>query len=271
MDASPSEHVFQFVVVNQKATPMAPALLGTIVSTSLGTDELKPIAQRLLNARIKLEDSRAIAYLTRAPESPFRGLVQTGMRGDRSEHLQWTVLQGLVRVFREFSGGRLYGYKNDYASLWCQRFLSQSELISDTETHEEKKELWGQPDGPWRDVFVRFFTLLRDFFGDPGDIEASNAWGNTRSNLFNKVSLTILSADYFEYLTSSKQTLNSIEDVDRTFQGWLDGVNRGYFNRDWQLTNVKKDSVKVRNKWATLWLEYRRDPSRLPKVSEYKA
>ncbi|HLO49049.1 MAG TPA: hypothetical protein VK211_11595, partial [Kamptonema sp.] len=33
MNTDPAEHVFQFVVVNQKATPIKPALLGTIVST----------------------------------------------------------------------------------------------------------------------------------------------------------------------------------------------------------------------------------------------
>ncbi|MBB5871897.1 hypothetical protein F4553_005276 [Allocatelliglobosispora scoriae] len=271
MDASPSEHVFQFVVVNQKATPMAPALLGTIVSTSLGAEELKPIAQRLRDAKIKLEDSRAIAYLTRASESPFRGLVQTGMGGDRTEYLQWTVLQGLVRIFREFTGGRLYGWKNDYASIWCQRYLSQCALVAEVDTYSEKKELWGRPDGPWRDIFIRFFTCVRDYFGDVSDMGASNAWGNTRGNLFNKVSLTILSADYFEFLVSREETLDTVEDVDRTFEAWLKGTNAGYFNRDWKLASVKKDSIKVRNKWATLWFEYRRNPNTMPAVREFGA
>ena len=96
----PSEHVFQFVVVNQKATPMSPALLGTIVSTSLSTEELEPIAARLLDAGIELEDSRAIAFLTRSPDSPYRGLVSTGVRGDRPGALPWSVLRKLVSIVR---------------------------------------------------------------------------------------------------------------------------------------------------------------------------
>lgn len=270
MNDSPSEHVFQFVVVNQKATPMPSALLGTIVATSLGADELEPVAQRLRNAGINLEDSRAIAYLTRAPESPFRGLVQTGMTGDQAGQLQWTVFQGLVRIFRQFSGGRLYGYpKNDYAAIWAKKCLSQSALVADAETLPEMMRVWGEPAGPWRDIFVRFFMEVRDFFGDPSDMGAHNAWGNTRSNLFNKISLTILAADYFEFLCGREETLSSADDVTRTVALWLKGVNPQYFARDWRLTREKKDSTKIRNKWASLWFEYRRNPTRMPLPSEY--
>src|SRR5262249_52265177 len=76
MSDNPSEHVFQFVVVNQKATPLQPALLGTIVATSLSREELHHVADRLRNAGIKLEDSQAVSYLARADESPFKGVVQ---------------------------------------------------------------------------------------------------------------------------------------------------------------------------------------------------
>jgi len=40
MNPNLEEHVFQFVVVNQKATPVGKALLGTIVATSLTESEL---------------------------------------------------------------------------------------------------------------------------------------------------------------------------------------------------------------------------------------
>ncbi|MFI5955393.1 hypothetical protein [Cryptosporangium sp. NPDC051539] len=269
MNESPSEHVFQFVVVNQKATPMPSALLGTIVATSLGVDELEPVAQRLRNAGINLDDSRAIAYLTRAPESPFYGLVQTGMTSDRNGQLQWTVFQGLVRIFREFSGGRLYGQKNDYAAIWAKKCLPSSSYVSDVQGLTEMKKIWGEPAGPWRDIFIRFFAEIRTFFGDPDDMGAHNAWGSTRSNLFNKISLTILAADYFEFLSGREETLSSAEDVTQTVGLWLKDVNPQYFARDWRLTREKKDSTKIRTKWASLWFEYRRNPTRLPSPGEY--
>ncbi len=79
MNTDPAEQVFQFVVVNQKATPIKPALLGTIVSTSLSNEELERVADRLENAGIKLEESRAVTFLARYPDSPFYNLVERGL------------------------------------------------------------------------------------------------------------------------------------------------------------------------------------------------
>ncbi|MGV9272314.1 hypothetical protein [Streptomyces griseosporeus] len=265
MDTSPSEHVFQFVVVNQKATPMGKALLGTIVSTSLSKEELEPVAQRLKAAEIKLDDSQAIAYLTRADNSPFKNCVQTGITGptgDRSTALQWPVLKGLVGIFRQLQGGKLYGEPTDWARVWSKYHLDESALVASFETHDEKMAEWARPDGPWRDIFIRFYSIIKEKFG-ADDPEASNAWGTTRSNLFNKISLTILAADYFEFLRLQKRTLNSVDDVDVTMESWLEGVNLAYFNRNWKVE--KKDTPAIRRRWASLWHTYRKNPESLPK------
>jgi hypothetical protein len=269
LDASPSEHVFQFVVVNQKATPMGKALLGTIVSTSLSREELDPVAARLRNAGIRLEDSQAVAYLTRADQSPFKGLVQTGMTGDESGHLQWNVLKGLTSIFRELHGGKLYHQTVDYAAKWKRRELLESDLVADGADPKEKFELWSAPDGPWREVFIRFFTLIRNRFADD-DPEAHNAWGRTTSNLYNKISLTILAADYFQFLVDRRFTLDSVAEVNDTFDEWLDGVSDQYFARDWRMGSLKKDQAPVQKRWATLWFEYRKDPQRLPRNDTYR-
>jgi len=249
---------------------MGRALLGTIVSTSLAKDELEAVADRLRRAGIPLDDAQAVAYLTRAEASPFVGLVQTGVSGDDSSHLQWTVLKGLTTIFRELRGGRLYGQNNDYADIWKTNHLSDSALVADGADVDEKYRLWSAPGGPWRAVFMRFYTLIRDRFGDPNDMNASNAWGNTDSNLFNKISLTILAADYFQFLRERRQTLNSVDDVDSTVGEWLEETNPSYFNRDWGLTNIKKDQTAVRNKWAATWTEYRKNPVRLPRSENYR-
>ncbi|WP_146075694.1 hypothetical protein [Streptomyces sp. Ru62] len=268
MDDSPSEHVFQFVVVNQKATPMGKALLGTIVSTSLSRSELAAVADRLRRAGIKLEDSQSVAYLTRAEDSPFRGLVQTGMTGDRPDLLQWTVLRGLVSIFRELRGGRPYNQKIDYARAWKSEYFPQCGLVGPG-TDEERFEEWSRPDGPWRDIFVRFFSRVRDHFGDPVEVDTFNGWGSTAtSNLFNKVSLTILAADFFDFLYTQSESLADMEDFERTMNDWLKGgrVSSSYFNRDWRLESVKKDQLAVKRLWAQNWQEYRKVPaSGLPK------
>lgn len=269
LDDSPSEHVFQFVVVNQKATPMTSALLGTIVSTSLSREELDPVAKRLMNAGIKLEDSQAVAYLTRSSDSPFKGLVQTGITGDDTGFLPWTVLNGLTSIFRELKGGKLYHQQNDYASIWRKRYLKDSSFVSEADDSLAKFNIWSAPDGPWRGVFVRFYSLIKENFGsdDPG---TPNYWGNTRSNLFNKISLTILAADFFQYLHERQLTLSSVDDVQEYTEEWLDDVDRQYFAREWRMGGLKKDQSAVQRKWAEVWFEYRKNPERLPRVDSYK-
>jgi hypothetical protein len=264
LDDSPSEHVFQFVVVNQKATPLKPALLGTIVATSLSRDELKVVAERLRDAGIKLEDSQAVAFLARAEASPFKGVVQTGTYGDTSDMLQWTVLRGLVQIFRELRGGRPYNQaRGDYAKAWRTDYLAQSGLVS-ADSDKDRYAEWSRPDGPWREMFIRFFSFVRDEFGDANEPETFNGWGSTKvSNLFNKISLTILAADYFEYLHTTREPLANWDDFDRSLTEWLSGekINRSYFNRDWDIESIKKDQVGVKKLWAANWSEYRKLPS----------
>ncbi len=208
----PAEHVFQFVVVNQKATPIGKALLGTIVSTSLSSEELTRVSDRLERSGIKLEESRAVAYFTRNPNSPFFHLVERGLTSENKDLLQWNVLLSLVRIFQDLKGGRLFGEKNDYADRWRRTYLPRSEIVSEWEAKgfSSAFEYWSQFDGPWRDVFAVFWSTVRDKMADPHDDSANNYWGSPRtSNIFNKVSLTILAADFFQYLCERRLGIES--------------------------------------------------------------
>lgn len=264
----PAEHVFQFVVVNQKATPINNALLGTIVSTTLATNELERVADRLKSADIELEASQAVSFATRNINSPFFGLVQTGISGEQSGKLPWTVMRSLVTIFKDLKGGKFFSDEDrtDYADLWKRRYLDESDII----TEDDKYSSWSSEDGVWRDVFINFWTCVRDKFGNVRDSSSHNYWGHTSSNLFNKISLTILAADFFKYLCESRTNLNSADAVPTLVNDWLIYVDLNYFNRDWKLTNVKKDSPGTRKQWSKLWVMYRRDPKALPSTSSYK-
>jgi hypothetical protein len=202
----PAEQVFQFVVVNQKATPIGRALLGTIVSTTLSSDEMSKVATRLKAAGIQLEESQAITYLARHPHSPFSGLVERGLAGDSKDLLQWNVFASLIGIFRDLKGGNLFGYKNDYAEVWRSRYLNGSGVVSgyDGAGFGDAFSYWRKIDGPWRDIFMAFFTRIRDKLADAQTLDAHNYWGSPRqSNLFNKISLTILAADFFQFLVET--------------------------------------------------------------------
>lgn len=270
----PAEQVFQFVVVNQKATPIGRALLGTIVSTTLSNEEMESVAARLKNAGIELEESQAITYLARYPGSPFYDLVERGLAGDKSKDLlQWGVFASLVGIFRDLKGGKPYGYGNDYALAWKDKYLSSSAIVSGhvDAGYGEALLYWRKLDGPWRDVFIAFFSKIRDVFGNTTVQDAHNFWGRPRdSNLFNKISLTILAADFFQFLIETRKAIDSPGQISDLVDDWLGEVNNAYFARDWNLSGVKKDSTGIRNQWAYLWVEYRKNPTQLPQARMYR-
>jgi hypothetical protein len=274
LSTDPAEQVFQFVIVNQKATPVGRALLGTIVSTTLSQEEIGKIADRLKSSGVPLEEAQAVTYLARFPGSPFYGLVERGLVADGGDKLQWNVLSSLATMFRELTGARLYGYRNDYAAIWRSGLLDNSAIVDHFMDlgHETPYQYWRSLDGPWRDVFIAFYSAIREKLGVSGVSDAHNAWSSPRtSNLFNKISLTILAADFFQFLHERRRSIDSSTAVSGLVGDWLEGVNPNYFARDWNLAGVKKDSTGIRNQWAFQWTEYRKNPSeKLPQARLYR-
>jgi hypothetical protein len=266
----PAEHVFQFVVVNQKATPIHKALLGTILSTTLTKNETDQVRTRLENAGIKLQQAQGVAFMSRDTNSPFFGKVETGLVGESGGRLAWSVMQSLIDIFQELKGGNLYHQsKGDYAQYWKAKQLDTSPIVAgwQTQGHKDAFDFWRRPDGPWRDVFIAFYTGIRNFFANTTDTDARNFWGDPKvSNLFNKISLTILAADFFQYLYDTKQGIGSVDDVDKLMKEWLEDVKPDYFTGEWPLEGKKKDSPGIRRRWSDNWEGYRRSPTKtLPK------
>lgn len=276
LDATPAEQVFQFVVVNQKAVPVGKALLGTIVSTTLSEDELDTVRERLNNAGIPLENSRAITKLIVNPNSPFYNKVDRGLKKDTADLLQWNVLLGLIQVIRNLKGARLYHEVGgpDYANFWREAFLPQSKIVEDYSTHgfSTPLEYWSSENGPWTDFFSSFFKEIKLRLANESSEEAHNYWGKpVTSNIFNKISLNILLADFFEYLYSKEIKISAINDIPEIVESWLAGASEDYFSKNWNLT-TKKDSTATRKKLSELWHYYRKMPSsmkRVPKSNQF--
>lgn len=274
MNNDPAEQVFQFVVVNQKATPIKPALLGTIISTSLSNQELEKVSDRLENAGINLEESRAVTFLARYSNSPFCGLVERGLNSDQKDSLKWNVLASIVKIFRDLKGGKLFHDSNDYADKWKRNYLENSEIIKEWEARgfDTAYDYWrDMENGCWQDVFIKFWTIVSNQLADKNNDEAFHYWGNPKqSNIFNKTSLTILAADFFQYLCDRRVGIDSVSQIQQHVDEWLEGVSRDYFNRSWNLAGIKKDVPGIRKQWSKLWVEYRKDPNRQPPANKYR-
>ncbi|MFM5581448.1 hypothetical protein [Aeromonas jandaei] len=270
MEDDPKEQVFQFVVINQKATPIGKSLLGTIISTSLTNDEMEDVSDRLRESGIVLEEARAITWAAKSPESPFFNLVERGIQTDKKDLLQWNVMGSLIQIFRELNGGVLFHSKVDYAKRWKEKHLDESNIV-DSSNGISSFDNWRELNGPWRTLFVVFWKKIRDEFSDVKNEERPNYWGRPRtSNLFNKISLTILAADFFKYLVTTKAKLDDESSIIKIMDLWLEDVDRKYFDRNWDLTGVKKDSTGIRANWSEIWSEYRDCPTQLPHVKKYR-
>lgn len=270
MEDEPKEQVFQFVVINQKATPIGRSLLGTIISTTLTSEEMESVNERLLASGIALDDARAITWAVRNAASPFYGLVERGTQSEQKDLLQWNVMGSLISIFRELKGGKLFHAKNDYAKRWKEKFLTKSEIVRSDEFMDAYQE-WSALDGPWQQVFIAFWNKVKQELSQDENPSRHNYWGNTRkSNIFNKISLTILASDFFKFLVTTKQVINSVDDINTLVNDWLEDVNRAYFDQDWELAGIKKDSPGIRARWAENWAEYRESPDQLPQAKSYR-
>lgn len=261
-----AEHVFQFVVVNQKATPIQSALLGSIIATTLTDDEVSRITDRLGRADINVADYQTIAFLSSSPRSPFYGLIKRGYdeKKESEKKIDWSVVDRLVKIFRYLQNGKYFHNRSvDFAKKWRKSLLDKSGIVQayQDKGFEDAYSYWKHPKGPWLDVFLAVWTQVRDQLAVTDDPSAPNIWGYPKkSNIFNDLHLSILGADFFAFLGSGRGIpIDSVEHAPELAKEWLDGAKASYFARDYGLEGkgVKKSEGAVRGLWSKNWYEYR--------------
>lgn len=77
-----AEQVFHFYVLNNKARPLRPTELRSTVSTSLTNKEIDELHARLRTSGVKAEEARWTYDMNNNTSSPFKGLIDFGLRDD---------------------------------------------------------------------------------------------------------------------------------------------------------------------------------------------
>jgi hypothetical protein len=77
-----AEQVFHFYVLNNKARPLRPTELRSTVSTSLTNKEIDELHARLRTSGVKAEEARWTYDMNNNAHSPFKGLIDFGLRDD---------------------------------------------------------------------------------------------------------------------------------------------------------------------------------------------
>lgn len=252
-----SEHVFQFVVVNQKVKPISKSLLSSIIGTSLNSDEVDNIQDRLERAGIEIDDYKVMARLLEDNLSPFKGSVKKGYSSDRfseNQKLDWSVLNSLAKDFRNLKNLQPFHRRGTgelvFYTEWRSQFLSSSQLL---DNHAKKigcdDELlaWGHPtNGLWLDIFRYFYSVAKDKLSD----EDNNlcAWRNpNESNLFNGVSLRALLADFGDYLFNKEAAPDKLEDFKAIVDDYFTKIRKDFFGREWKLVGKRIDRINQMN------------------------
>jgi hypothetical protein len=93
-----SEQVFHFYILNSTAKPLDKRQLRSIISTSLSRKEIDNLYKRFEQARVDPEQAQWTYRVNTDDDSPFRGLINFGLRGE-SGPLNDNVLDQVVTSF----------------------------------------------------------------------------------------------------------------------------------------------------------------------------
>lgn len=210
------EQVFQFVVVNQKAQPIAPEFLSAIVSTSLTQTEISNLMERLSAARINVEEHQMMDRVNHDPESPFRGMVKFKIAGEEGK-LPYPGMRQIANQFRRLTPD--------------PRFSNVAAHLCAGKTITEKKRNWAGE--KWFGYFCAFWGVIKDKYGDtpPGE---KPLW-NPESQLLKIAVLQIIQDEFLAWSSYSKQEWPSdIEAFKRLVRKWIENVPRAFFAEDWK-------------------------------------
>lgn len=97
-DANWAESVYQFVVINQKAKPIKPAFLSAIVATSLNTDEITSVYDRLGRSGVDVGQAEVMERINVSAESPFRNMIDFEV-ANSAGYLKFPGMAALAKGF----------------------------------------------------------------------------------------------------------------------------------------------------------------------------
>ena len=113
------EQVFHFYVLNNKAKPLKPTQLRSIISTSLTNGEIETLESRLAQAGVKSEEAGWTHKINTDPRSPFLGLIDFGLDSAAPipEAVMHTVAKAFLKPSRKYQmlfGGEQWLKDDDY-------------------------------------------------------------------------------------------------------------------------------------------------------------
>lgn len=156
-----AESVFQFVVINQKAKPIKPAFLSSIVATSLSADEITQVYGRLKESRVDVGRAHTMEQVNTDSKSPFKGMIDFEVEGSDG-FLQFPGMSKLVSEF--FNIPRSHpvllptGQWDGVTGEWIEHFYALWMGVRKTFENADSR-LWKQPTDANPNNLLKIVTL----------------------------------------------------------------------------------------------------------------
>ena len=117
----PSEQVFHFFVINNKAKPIKPTELRAVVSTSLSNKEIDNLYDRFKLSGVITAEAQWTHSINTDSKSPFNGLVNFGLEQDKGvipENVMYQVVKKFIKPNSKYNSNLnlVKDWKNDSGS-----------------------------------------------------------------------------------------------------------------------------------------------------------
>lgn len=117
----PSEQVFHFYVINNKAKPIKPTELRAVVSTSLSNKEIDNLYGRFKLSGVITAEAQWTHFINTDPKSPFSGLINFGLEQDKGiilENVMYQVVKKFIKPNSKYNANLnlVKDWKNDSGS-----------------------------------------------------------------------------------------------------------------------------------------------------------
>ncbi|MCM5571085.1 hypothetical protein M6I34_11265 [Burkholderiaceae bacterium FT117] len=149
-DATWSEQVFQFTVVNIKPKKIPPSLITSIAALSLSKVEQSQLRGRLNQAGVKMTEVEIMSMVAYDDQSPFSNFIDMGV-GEKSAKSDLLGYAAIKRV----------------AKVWytAQRnsFVQIAKSLFSTENANKARSEW-RSSKIWFDFFCLFWGIVRDHY-----------------------------------------------------------------------------------------------------------
>lgn len=211
-NSSWAESVYQFVVINQKAKPIKPAFLSSIIATSLNVDEIATVYDRLRTSKIDVERAEIMDRVETDPASPFRGMIDFEV--ERSPgFLQFPGMSRLVKDFQNIP-------------------RSHSGLLPDGE--------WLNVEGEWIEHFFAFWRGIRTYFEGQDARLWQKPSADTPNNLLKIVTLQEVQGLMLDLWADSRLfTFQSVAATEIAAANFWSDFPSTFFSDEWRLKGLQ--------------------------------